>query len=261
MQSAGLKVWPLSGLLHVYDATRLLSTNSLSESDWKYICVQELLTLSSPSGASCTTPTPGQRTSPAGEGDVFAFINALQATPAVQTLHILAVLKNLWQHSSDACRGSISFHGGPRASCGQSYSASCSAEHLPHLSQDPRLHLSSASTPPFPSGGDGACPTSGPFRFLDGLFNPTRTGAELATLAKNATERLRVSIMVATNGRVALSGVKVSKQAQGNVAIKDADIEAMFAELDVNQNGYIDKVEFLKAFDRMGLPANTEYLR
>ena len=67
--------------------------------------------------------------------------------------------------------------------------------------------------------------------------------------------------MAATNGRVVLPGGKVSKQAQGKLAIKDADIEAMFAELDVNQNGYIDKVEFLKAFDRMGLPANTEYLR
>lgn len=254
MQRVGLKVWPLLPCpFHVCNAMELFQ-------DLSICCMQELLAQSSPSGSSCTTH--GQQTSPStGEGDLLALINALQTTPARQTLHTAAAVKNLLQHGIGAFRDNISFHG-PAAFCGHSScGASSSVQHVPHLSQDPRLHLSSAAAPTFPPGGGGACPPPPLRQFLDGLFDPKRTGAELAVLAESATERLRSCIMAATNGRVVLPGGKVSKQAQGKLAIKDADIEAMFAELDVNQNGYIDKVEFLKAFDRMGLPANTEYLR
>lgn len=212
------------------------------------------------------------------EGVFFAFLNALQATSAVQTLHTAAVIKNLLQRGieplAEACRGNITFHEGPRAFCRTSSSgSSSSAERMPRLGHDPNLHLASTSARPSrhhcastvvadpPASGVDAVPPSGLSQFLDGLFNPNRTGAELAVLAKSATERFHASIMVATNGRMALSGVDVRKQPRERALIQDSEILTMFAELDVDQNGYIDKAEFLRAFDRMGLPANTEYLR
>lgn len=215
----------------------------------------------------CGSFTHRQQTSRFSEGEVLAFINALQAAPAVQTLHTAAVLKNLLQcgleASVTACRRGIKFlegqeHGRPDA-CG-SAGASCSVGRLPRLCQDPHLLLACTAAP-LPSGGADAWLPSGVSQFLDGLFNPNRTGAELAVLAKSASKSLQASIMVATNGRMALSGLDVTKQPQQKVFMRDSDILTMFAELDVNQNGYIDKSEFLRAFDRMGLPANTEYLR
>lgn len=198
----------------------------------------------------------------AGEDESFALLRSKHAEPALQTLRAAkGILDSHLQASKEACRA-IEFHNARMVNGGQSYTEPfCGAKQFPGLNQDRNMSLASAAAPPLPTAGANGCPLAGIGKCIDYLFSANGTGEELAVMARTCTQKLHASIMIAASGRMALTGWVRAKKPPKRALIKDSEIVTMFSELDADGDGYINKVEFLRAFDRMGLPANTEYLR